>query len=326
MYKTKLNIKETQYAIEYLRHTFQSNLSKKLNLTRVTAPLFINSDSMLNDGLNGEKPVQFRALNIEDKLEIIHSLSKWKRMALYKYGFEEYTGIYTDMNAVRRQEILDYTHSFYVDQWDWEYIINRKDFTLSFLHKIVKKIYAAMKTTESQVNKAFPILKNKLPKEITFITSQALLELYPELSPEEREYEFVKANGAIFVSQIGWNLSNKAPHGRRAFDYDDWKLNGDIIVYDAVNDAPLELSSMGIRVRNKTLKAQYEASDIDESMLGKYHFNIFNKILPFTIGGGIGQSRLSMFLLEKKHIGEVQASVWPKELVHEWKKEGIELL
>lgn len=326
MYQTILDIKDTQSAIQFLRHTFQKLLSKKLHLTRVSAPLFVDSQSKINDTLNGEKPVRFTARNLENKLEILHSLSKWKRATLYNYGFDVYTGLYTDMNAIRREEDLDYTHSFYVDQWDWELIIEKRDRSTNYLYKTVKRIYSCMKNTEQLLVEKFPDLTVKLPKEIVFITSQELANLYPKLTPEQRENEYVKIHKAIFVSQIGWPLKDGELHGKRAFDYDDWKINGDIIFYDKVNDSAIEISSMGVRVDSKSLKAQKENLNIEEETLGHYHYAIFNKQLPYTIGGGIGQSRLSMFLLEKKHIGEVQVSIWPEDKIIQWKNEGINLL
>ncbi|WP_027333983.1 aspartate--ammonia ligase [Mycoplasma elephantis] len=326
MYKTKLDVKQTQEAIHLIRKHFQKLFAKKLNLIRTSAPLFVDSVTKINDYLNGEKPVRFTAKGFDNKFEILHSLAKWKRVALQKYKINLYEGIYTDMNAIRREEDLDYIHSFYVDQWDWEININKKDRNTVFLNKVVKKIYSVIKELEDYINKKYNVLGYKLPEDLTIITSQELADIYPKLTPFEREKEYVKTHKAVFITQIGHPLSDGIPHGNRAFDYDDWKLNGDLIFYDKVNDNPLEISSMGIRVDSKTLKNQQNILNIEEDKLSPYHFSIFNKQLPYSIGGGIGQSRLCMFLLEKKHIGEVQCSFWPEEKIIEWRNEGIELL
>ncbi|UUD36956.1 Aspartate--ammonia ligase [Mycoplasmopsis californica] len=326
MYKSKLDVRQTQEAIHLIKKHFQKTFSKKLCLIRASAPLFVDSQLKINDYLNGEKPVRFTAKGFENKFEILHSLAKWKRVALKKYNIPTYEGIYTDMNAIRREEDLDYLHSFYVDQWDWEIHINKKDRNTSYLHKIVKKIYSVIKELEEYIIAKFPVLEQKLPQDLTIITSQELADIYPKLTPEEREREYVKTHKAIFISQIGHPLSDGVPHGKRAFDYDDWKFNGDLIFYDAVNDNAIEISSMGIRVDAKSLKIQQTTLEVEEDKLAPYHYAIFNKHLPFSIGGGIGQSRLCMFLLEKKHIGEVQSSFWPEDKIIEWKNEGIELL
>lgn len=327
IYKSLLNIKETQHAIDEVRKIFQAQFSKKLKLIRVTAPLFVTEESKINDGLNGEIPVRFKVKGYTDtELQIVHSLAKWKRVALQKYGFGIHEGIYTDMNAIRRYETLDNTHSFYVDQWDWELFIRDKEANNSFLKKTVKKIYDVLLHVEKKVNKAFPVLSPKLPEKISFITSAELLDMYPDLSVEERENAYAREHKAFFVSQVGYPLSNGEPHGKRAFDYDNWKLNGDLIVYDAINDKALELSSMGIRVDYKALKKQQSFAEKPNSELGAYHMKIYNKELPLSIGGGIGQSRLCMFFLEKKHIGEVQSSFWPDDMLASLKSVGIRLL
>ncbi|VEU81482.1 aspartate--ammonia ligase [Mycoplasmopsis arginini] len=326
MKNSKLSLKETQFAIEKLKDIFSRKLRKSLNLTRVSAPLFLRSSSGLNDGLSGELPVIFKPKNINENIEIIHSLAKWKRDALARYNFGLYEGIYTDMNAIRQQEDIDLTHSFYVDQWDWELVINSNDRNLTFLKSIVKKIYKSLKLTEKTINKFYPSLDKKLPKNITFIDSEELFNLYPNLSPEEREYEAVKKHKAIFIYKIGNLLPDKKPHSKRAKDYDDWNLNGDLIVYDGINDIALELSSMGIRVNKLSLIKQYNLLEEEIMQISPYHKNIIEEKLPLTIGGGIGQSRIAMFLLEKNHIGEVQVSVWDEETKKEALKNNINLL
>ncbi|WP_334199151.1 aspartate--ammonia ligase [Mycoplasma struthionis] len=305
---------------------FSHNLRRKLNLVRVSAPLFVKTKSGLNDGLNGEEPVRFKAKNIEDNLEIVHSLAKWKRDALYRYGFNVYEGLYTDMNAIRREEDLDYKHSFYVDQWDWELVINKKDRNIRFLKRIVNKIYSALKITEKKINHIYPFLKNKLPEKLVFISSEELYELYPNVNAEQRENKFIKENKAAFIYRIGYPLKDGEPHSKRAKDYDDWELNGDLIVYDEQNDKALELSSMGIRVDSVALKKQYKLSNEEIEKISPFHKQLINEVLPFTIGGGLGQSRIAMFLLEKKHIGEVQVSVWDNETLEIAKENQTKIL
>ncbi|WP_330463689.1 aspartate--ammonia ligase [Metamycoplasma gateae] len=313
MKNIKLSLKETQFAIEKLKDIFSNQLRKRLNLTRVSAPLFLSTTSGLNDGLSGEQAVTFRPKNINEDLEIVHSLAKWKRDALSRYNFSLYEGIYTDMNAIRQQEDIDLTHSFYVDQWDWELIISKDDRNISFLKSVVKKIYKCLKNTEKTINRIYSSLKNKLPKNITFISSKELYKTFPNLNPEQRELEIVKKYKAVFIYQIGNELPDGIPHSKRAKDYDDWNLNGDIVVYDEINDIALELSSMGIRVDNISLEKQYNLKKEEIEKISPYHKNIINDKLPLTIGGGIGQSRIAMFLLEKNHIGEVQVSVWDEK-------------
>ncbi|AZZ65789.1 aspartate--ammonia ligase [Metamycoplasma phocicerebrale] len=326
MKKAKLNLKETQYAIEILKDTFSKKLRKSLNLIRVSAPLFVRSTSGLNDGLSGEKPVSFQPISINESLEIVHSLAKWKRDALHRYNFELYHGIYTDMNAIRQQETIDNTHSFYVDQWDWEMIIDNKDRSISFLKKIVNKIYKSLKYTEYKINKIYSSLVSKLPKKVFFISSLDLYNRFPNLNAEQREYELVKEHGAIFIYQIGNLLPSGLPHSKRAKDYDDWQLNGDLIVYDKNNDIALELSSMGIRVNSESLIKQYNMDKTEITKISPYHKAVIENKLPLTIGGGIGQSRIAMFLLEKKHIGEVQVSVWDDKTIQNAKNSEIILL
>lgn len=326
MYQSKLTIKQTQQAIQDLKFDFTKQLHKRLNLTRVSAPLFVESQSKINDGLNGETPVTFYPKNIQKQHEIVHSLAKWKRMALAKYKFDVHEGLYADMNAIRREEELDYKHSYYVDQWDWEMVINKKDRNVEFLKTTVKKIYEAIKFVKRELILDFPQLTYDFPEELTFVTSQQLYEMYPNLQPDQRENEFAKLHRAFFVMQVGYKLPDNLEHSKRAFDYDDWTLNGDLIFYDKVNDAALEVSSMGIRVNKDALQKQQEYLKIDDSKIGEYHNLILQEKLPFTIGGGIGQSRLSMLLLEKKHIGEVQVSCWDEQTKEYCAQNNIELL
>ncbi|WP_373435937.1 aspartate--ammonia ligase [Metamycoplasma equirhinis] len=309
----KLTIKETQFAIDKLKTIFSSKLAKELNLVRVSAPLFVQSTSGLNDSLNGDEPVKFKVNNISSDLEIVHSLAKWKRHALKKYNFNTYEGIYTDMNAIRKEETIDQFHSFYVDQWDWELIIKKDDRNVEFLKSIVRKIYNCLIETEKEINQIYPQLNNKLNQDIHFISSEELYNLYPNICAEKREYEAVKKWGSVFIISIGKKLADGKPHSNRAKDYDDWNLNGDLIVYNKITDSTLELSSMGIRVNKEALIKQFNLPEIDILNISPYHQNIISEYLPQTIGGGIGQSRIAMFLLEKEHIGEVQVSVWDNE-------------
>ncbi|MGP1451620.1 MAG: aspartate--ammonia ligase [Metamycoplasmataceae bacterium] len=328
MYKSKLNIKETQLAIQDLKFAFTKQLNKNLNLVRVSAPLFVDSESKINDGLSGEKPVSFNPKNEPNiSFEIVHSLAKWKRIALKKYMFDIYEGIYTDMNAIRREEDLDSIHSYYVDQWDWELVIREEDRNTDFLKAIVTKIYNSIRYVENKLNFNFPVLSKKLPDKIFFITAQDLENMYPNLSIDERELEITKKHKAVFIIGIGNKLNkSNVPHSKRSFDYDDWDLNGDMIFYHPILNKALEISSMGIRVNAKSLSKQKELMNIKNEDLRQYHKDILDNKLPLTIGGGIGQSRLSMFLLEKKHIGEVQVGFWPKNIIEDLKKEGVKLL
>ncbi len=327
MYKSKLDVLQTQGIIRSLRHKFEEHLCDALNLRRVSAPLFVKRGSGLNDDLNGvERPVSFDILQSGEVVEVVHSLAKWKRMALGKYGFELHTGLYTDMNAIRRDEVCDNIHSLYVDQWDWEKVIDNSDRTVEFLQDTVKRIYAAILLTADFVERRHPELQNYLPREIKFITTQELLDKYPTLSSKERENAIAKEYGAVFLMQIGDKLSNGEKHDGRAPDYDDWSLNGDLLVYNRVLDSALELSSMGIRVDRETLLKQLAAEGKLDRLELPFHKSLVNGELPLTIGGGIGQSRLCMQLLQKAHIGEVHASVWPEEEIKKCKVAGIELL
>ena len=327
MYKSKLSVLETQAVIRSLRHKFEENLCDALNLSRVSAPLFVKRGSGLNDDLNGvERPVSFDIAQTGETVEIVHSLAKWKRMALGRYGFKVHTGLYTDMNAIRRDETVDNIHSLYVDQWDWEKVITREDRNEEYLRETVRRIYAAVLTTADYIERKYPELDNYLPRDIVFVSTYELEEKYPDLTPKERENEAAKKYGAIFLSKIGGRLKNGEKHDGRAPDYDDWELNGDIIVYNRVTGAAFEISSMGIRVDEKSLVAQLEAENATERLSLPFHKALTEGKLPLTIGGGIGQSRLCMLLLGKAHIGEVQASVWPEEEIERCRQNGIELL
>lgn len=327
-YKSALDLKETQIAIKQVKDFFQGQLSAELNLHRVTAPLFVTPESGLNDNLNGiERPVSFgiKEQN-ERKAEIVHSLAKWKRMALGRYSFGVGEGLYTDMNAIRRDEDTDNIHSIYVDQWDWERVIAHQDRTEETLHETVKSVYEALRVTEKHMSNLYDYITCFLPEEITFVTSQELLDRWPDLSPKEREYNAAKEHGAIFIEKIGGPLSDGKPHDGRAPDYDDWNLNGDIIVYFPVDDIALELSSMGIRVDEVSLPAQLKAAGCEDRLSLPFHKAIMEKNLPYTIGGGIGQSRICMFFLRKCHIGEVQVSLWPEKDVQFANEHGVTLL
>lgn len=327
MYTSKLSITKTQQAISLIKSTFSDELLYNLNLHRVSAPMFVTSSSGLNDNLNGvETPVSFVARCIDDTVEVVHSLAKWKREALCRYGFPVGRGIYTDMNAVRKDEVLDNTHSMYVDQWDWELVMDKNDRNISFLKQAVDKLYNAIKRTACVISDIYSNLSPCLPDNVTFITAQELEDMYPDEIPERREYLFSKEYGAIFIIGIGGKLRSGNVHGSRAPDYDDWNLNGDLIFYYPMLDCALEISSMGIRVDGESLLYQLSESGIHEENFSPYHKKIIDKELPLTIGGGIGQSRLSMFLLEKMHIGEVQASVWDKNNIDYCGKNNIILL
>ena len=327
MYKSKLSVLETQSIIRSLRHKFEECLCDALNLSRVSAPLFVKQGSGLNDNLNGvERPVSFDILETGEVVEVVHSLAKWKRMALGKYGFALHTGLYTDMNAIRRDEITDNLHSLYVDQWDWEKVISREDRNEEYLFDTVRRIYSAVLAAADYVERKYAFLDNYLPREIAFVSTYELEERYPDLTPKERENAAAKEYGALFLTKIGGRLKDGSKHDGRAPDYDDWELNGDIIVYNRVTDSAFEISSMGIRVDEKSLVSQLEAENATDRMELPFHKALLNGELPLTIGGGIGQSRLCMLLLQKAHIGEVHASVWPEAEIERCKKQGIELL
>ncbi len=327
-YVSKTNLRETEAAIKTIKDFFERSLSIKLNLTRVSAPLFVAPETGLNDNLNGiENPVRFSGIGTDQNtLEIVHSLAKWKRSALKRYGFKDGEGLYTDMNAIRVDETLDNLHSIYVDQWDWERIISKEDRTVETLKDTVNSIYQAFLETEDYVKTKFTNFSLKLPKEVTFITSQELLDLYPNEEPKERERLFVKEKGAIFIMQIGGKLSNGEPHDGRAPDYDDWNLNGDLIFYHQLLDVAFEVSSMGIRVDVAALEAQLKERGKEDLKALPYHKAILNEDLPYTIGGGIGQSRICMYLMDKIHIGEVQVSYWSQETFDFMSENNVTLL
>lgn len=334
--KTLLNQRKTQKAIEFMRNYFIRQLSNNLNLNRVSAPLMVSSNSGLNDYLNGtEQPIRFCLRDMEGAAEIVQSLAKWKRDALYRYGFQRGEGLYTIMKAIRPDEQPDAIHSYYVDQWDWEMVIGNEDRNQTFLKKTVKKNYAAILETSLCLQDFFPTLEHFLPEEIRFIHSEDLLKAYPHKTPREREDTICKEHGAVFIIGIGACLKNGKAHDGRAFDYDDWisktengkrGLNGDILCWNPVLKRSFELSSMGIRVNADSLKQQMTLKATQRQALSSYHENILQDRLPDTIGGGIGQSRLCMLLLQKQHIGEVQAGMWPPKMVAEMAAKGIELL
>ncbi len=327
-YQPALDLKETQIAIKKVKDFFQLELATELNLHRVTAPLFVTPESGLNDNLNGvERPVSFGIKEQGDRhVEIVHSLAKWKRMALGRYGFLAGEGLYTDMNAIRRDEDTDNIHSIYVDQWDWEKIITKEQRNEETLKAVVKSVYAALRVTEKRMANEYGYIQCILPEEISFVTSQELEDRYPGLTPKEREYEIAKEKGAVFLMKIGGLLASGEKHDGRAPDYDDWELNGDIIVYYPVLDIALELSSMGIRVDEDSLVKQLELAGCPERAELPFQNAILEKKLPYTVGGGIGQSRICMFFLRKAHIGEVQVSIWPQEDVEYAAERGVTIL
>lgn len=325
-YQPKMSVIETQKAIKEVKDCFDKNFAERLSLTRVPAPLFVQGDSGLNDNLSGvETPVTFSTNDINN-LQIVHSLAKWKRKALKRYHFEKGTGLYTDMNAIRKHEDLSNTHSLYVDQWDWEKIISKEDRTDAMLEKVVRDIYEVFKITEAYINFLYPQLSKKLPENIHFITSQELYDMYPDYTDKEKENAICKEYKAVFIKQIGKTLSNGKPHDMRSPDYDDWDLNGDILFYNPILDSAIELSSMGIRVDEISLVKQLEIAGAMDRLELPYHKEVFTKQLPATIGGGIGQSRVCMFFLEKMHIGEVQSSIWSDEMIELCEKNNIILL
>lgn len=327
-YTSKLSLKETEIAIKKVKDFFEENLSKTLNLTRVSAPLFLDATSGVNDNLNGiERPVSFDMIAIDgSNLEIVQSLAKWKRLALHRYRFNIGEGIYTDMNAIRRDEKLDNLHSIYVDQWDWEKVISKDARNIATLKDTVKKIYSIFKATENYTNSLYPYLKKSLPDEISFITTQELEDMYPNLSEKEREDAICRQRKAVFLMSIGDTLKSGKKHDGRSPDYDDWSLNGDILFYYPLLDKAFELSSMGIRVDKKTLESQLIKAHCEERKTLPFHQLLLNEKLPQTIGGGIGQSRICMFFLQKAHIGEVQTSVWDENTIKTCKENNIEIL
>ncbi len=326
-YQPQLSLYETQKAIGELKRIFEGKLSEALNLRRVSAPLFVDPKSGLNDNLNGvERPVSFDIPEASVDAEIVHSLAKWKRMALHKYGFPVGEGIYTDMNAVRRDEEIDNLHSIYVDQWDWEKVIDRSTRNVDTLQTTVQKIVQAICDTQAELIAKFPALQTRLSSDVHFITTQELEDLYPTLAPKERENVYLKEYKTAFIMQIGDLLASGVKHDGRAPDYDDWALNGDIVFWSDVLGQAFEVSSMGIRVDEKSLDEQLTKAGADERRALPFHKMLLEGELPLTLGGGIGQSRLSMLLLEKAHIGEVQVSVWDQGTQEKCLAAGIHLL
>lgn len=328
-YNSALSTRDTQKAIKIVRDTFEDNLATALNLERISAPLFVTASSGINDDLNGvERAVSFdvKAMPQDGNAVIVHSLAKWKRLALKKYGFSVGEGIYTDMNAIRRDEDMDNIHSIYVDQWDWEKVISREERNIDFLKAVVVKIVNALCDTLDAVKEQFPAITTELKRDIFFVTTSELENMYPDLSPKEREKAVTKEYKTVFLMQIGNKLKNGLPHDGRAPDYDDWLLNGDILFYSDVLEDSFEISSMGIRVDAVSLDRQLKESGKDERRVFPYHKGILENELPLTIGGGIGQSRTCMLLLGKEHIGEVQASLWPQDMIEKCAEKGVNLL
>ena len=326
-YKTPLSTYEMQRAIEFIKSNFQVNLGQALNLRRVSAPLFVDENSGLNDNLNGvERPVSFDIPDVGAQGQVVHSLAKWKRLALKRYDFKPGKGLFTDMNAIRRDEEVDNLHSVYVDQWDWEKVIAREDRNTDYLKRTVRDIVGAVCETNDALGVAFPSLHTKLDREVFFITTQELEDKYPDLTPKERENAFVKENGTTFLMKIGAPLRSGKPHDGRAPDYDDWSLNGDILMYNPVLDRAFEISSMGIRVDEAAMDYQLHKRGCDDRRDLPFHKMLLNGELPLTIGGGIGQSRLCMLMIGTCHIGEVQASLWDEGTLIACEKSGVMIL
>ncbi len=327
-YHSALNLHDTQVAIKTVKDFFEALLAERLNLLRVSAPLFVDPASGLNDNLNGvERPVDFEIKEIDGvKAEVVHSLAKWKRYALKKYEFSKGEGLYTDMNAIRRDEEMDNIHSIFVDQWDWEKVISREERTIETLKNTVRTVYKVLRKTEKFMAIQYDYIEEILPANIFFITTQELADMFPDYTPKEREFYISKAKGAVCIMKIGDVLENGERHDGRAPDYDDWELNADIVVYYPVLDIALELSSMGIRVDESALQSQLEKAGCTERAELPFQKAILENKLPFTIGGGIGQSRICMFFLRKAHIGEVQSSIWPEDIIKETSANGVQLL
>lgn len=326
-YQSPLGLYDTQSAIELVKRTFEEKLTKALNLKRVTAPLFVDSATGVNDNLNGvERPVSFDILETKTDAQVVHSLAKWKRLALYKYGFKPGEGLYTNMNAIRRDEELTNLHSVYVDQWDWEKIITREMRNLTYLKETVASIVGAICDTLDKVKSVYPDIPVTLSREVSFVTTQQLEDLYPSLSPKERENEYLKVHKTAFILQIGDLLKSGEKHDGRAPDYDDWKLNGDIVFWNELLGRAFEVSSMGIRVDAKSLDEQLTKADCDDRRELPFHKMVLDETLPLTMGGGIGQSRICMLLLGKAHIGEVQVSIWDSGTLATCEAAGVDLL
>ena len=326
-YNPVLDLRDTEIAIKLVKDFFETELARALNLTRVSAPIMVMPQSGLNDNLNGvERPVSFDILETGETAEIVHSLAKWKRQALKTYGFRPGEGLYTDMNAIRRDEVTDNIHSIFVDQWDWERIITPEERNEATLRDIVKKIYLTLRKTEGFVCAHYPHIKPELPDSIAFVSTQELEDRYPDLTPKQREYEAVREHGAVFLMGVGGALRSGKIHDGRAPDYDDWSLNGDILLYDPLLDISLEVSSMGIRVDPEALRRQLAIRGCEERAELPFQKALLNGELPLTIGGGIGQSRMCVYLLRKAHVGEVQASLWPEDVVEACRAANIQLL
>jgi len=326
-YRTPLPVYEMQRAIEFIKHNFQTNLSNALNLRRVSAPLFVEEGSGLNDNLNGvERPVSFDIPDVGLTGQVVHSLAKWKRLALKRYAFNTGKGLFTDMNAIRRDEELDNLHSIYVDQWDWEKIIDKEDRCVEYLKRTVRDIVGAVTETADALNVAFPSIHNRLPRELFFITSQELEDKYPSMTPREREDAICKEHGVVFLMQIGKTLRSGIKHDGRAPDYDDWELNGDILYWNEILGRAFEVSSMGIRVDPESLDRQLTLAGCDDRRSLPFHKMLLAGELPLTMGGGIGQSRLCMLLIGTAHIGEVQVSLWDEKTRKTCEEKGILLL
>ena len=326
-YVPKMSVRETEKAIKFVKDTFQKSFVKNFGFERLSAPLFVKSKTGVNDDLSGtERAVRFDIKEQGVEAEIVHSLAKWKRMALKKYGFKLGEGIYTDMNAIRRDDSCDNYHSIYVDQWDWEMVIDKKHRNVDFLKMIVTRIVNSICDTLDETKKQFPVIDLNLNRDVFFITTQELLDMYPNLSAKERENEITKKYKTVFIMNIGGKLSNGEPHDLRAPDYDDWDLNGDIFFWDDVLQSGIEISSMGIRVDADSLLKQLKLANAEDRLAHQYHQDIVNGVLPLTVGGGIGQSRLCMLILQKAHIGEVQVSLWPDEMRAKCEEDEIILL
>lgn len=327
-YNPGMSIKETEIAIKFIKDHFENNLAREMNLTRVSAPLFVRPETGLNDNLNGvERPVSFDVPDAGGNgVEIVQSLAKWKRMALKRYEFKLGEGLYTDMNAIRRDEVLDNLHSCYVDQWDWEKLLEKSERTEENLKIIVRKLFTVFKKTEDEVCKAFPALERYLPDDIFFITTQELEDLYPQLDPKGREDAILKEKKAVFIMKIGGTLNSGIRHDGRAPDYDDWDLNGDIVFWYPVLNRAFEVSSMGIRVDEDSLVKQLKTAGCENKLELPFHRDIIAKRLPYTVGGGIGQSRICMFYLGKAHVGEVQSSIWSEDMIKDCSNNRIQLL
>ncbi len=326
-YKTPLSVYEMQRAIEFIKSNFQTNLCNALNLRRVSAPLFVDENSGLNDNLNGhERPVSFDIPDVGVNAQVVHSLAKWKRLALKRYDFNVGKGLVTDMNAIRRDEEVDNIHSIYVDQWDWEKVIDRKDRTVEYLKDAVRAIVGAVCETNDALGVAFPSLHTHMEREVFFITTQDLEDLYPEKTPKERENAICKEHGTVFLMQIGKTLRSGKKHDGRAPDYDDWDLNGDILLWNEVLGQSFEISSMGIRVDEEAMTRQLKLAGCEDRAELPFHKMLLNGELPLTMGGGLGQSRICMFMIGACHIGEVQVSIWDKDTQEACQKAGIQLL